>query len=1040
MATPIQASAPAESCHVVGIGASAGGIEAMYCLLQALPAEPALALVVVQHQLPGGSDELVNLVSKWTLLPVRAANNGERPEPNHVYVAGSDDVLTLEGGLFRTRPVDGGSRRPGIDTIDAFLESLAQDRGSHALAAILCGTGTDGAAGAICVKRAGGVVLVQDPVTTMNDSMPRAVISRGAADYILPVGEIAKQLLRCASPAYVRPANEVAWTGEITRTLDEIVGLIRKQAGFDLGGYKATPLLWRIQQRMDLRRTESFGDYESLLRDDPAELEALIRGIPIHVTEFFRDAPAWDVLRHEVIEPMLSERRASDVVRAWTPACATGEEAYSVAMLLHEHAEKTGRPIDFQVFATDASPEIVARASRGAFSSDALKNVSSARQQKFFYSTDGNWRVKRHLREKMVFAPQDLLLDPPFRNLDLVTCRNLLIYLDPEAVKRVVFLLHNSLKVGGYLFLGKGEPLLSRQGGFNVVSSRWHIYRKTGPASDVEVRFPLRVATSLRASAVPFIGHSSVHAQRDFPSVLIDDEFRVLRVYGDTEKYLRVPAGQPTDNLLELTQRELASSLKAAAKIALEDGQPTIVNGLREEGNVTHAFQIRLTPIRSAQNGAAPRLLASFISRAREIRPGATEPVALPSHAADVAASSEWSEAIRISREELEASREELQVLNEELKAANEQLNLVNDDLNQANARLTGKIAELEMQSGVLSAGAVMAMFLDQALRVRWFTPSICEIFPLKTGDVGRGIADISPKVDDVNFLRDVLAVMQSGTPREAEVRNASGGWFLRRIRPFLSQTGTSGVAVTVTDISDLKHAERVLRESAMHDFMVRFANALRGLSGYRNTRSTAIRMLRQQFGAARVNYSEARGPDELEIVATDALAGTADMLGRRCAINDAGPALTAALFTGRSGWSNDVMADPAASAAERRACHALGIGAWANMPFVQSGRVLGALTVHFDTAHTWAPDELMFLELMAERTWAAVGRARAEEDLRARNEELERSNKAAIGRELRMIDLKNEVNELRRQLGQSRRYAMESDDHDDRTKAPDRN
>ena len=1036
MATPIKASAPGESCRVVGIGASAGGIEAMHCLLQALPADLALALVIVQHLLPGESSPLVNLVSKWTLLPVCAAINGERPEPNHLYVASPDDVLTLEGGLFRTRPVEGGSRRPGIDTIDAFLESLAHDRGAHALAAILCGTGTDGAAGAICVKRAGGVVLVQDPVTTMNDSMPRAVISSGAADYILPVGEIARQLQRCASPAYVRPANEVAWTGEITRTLDEIVGLIRKQAGFDLGGYKATPLLWRIQQRMDVRRAESFGDYESLLRDDPAELEALIRGIPIHVTEFFRDAPAWEALRHEVIEPMLRGHRANDVVRAWTPACATGEEAYSLAMLLHEHAEKRGRPIDFRVFATDASPEIVARASHGGFSRDALKNVSAQRQQQFFYSSDGSWRIKRALREKMVFAPQDLLLDPPFTNLDLVTCRNLLIYLDPEAVRRVVFLLHSALKVGGYLFLGKGEPLMSRQRGFDTVSNRWRIYRKTGPVGDIDIHFPVRPTRGWRASAVPFIGHSGAIAQQEFPSVLIDDEFRVLRVYGDTEKFLRVPAGQPTDNLLELTQRELASSLKAAARTALDEGQPTLVHGLRDEGEVTHSFQIRLTPIRSAHDGATPQLLASFISRAREARPGVRGSDALPGHDADDEPDSERSETIRISREELEASREELQVLNEELKAANEQLNVFNDELNRANARLTDKIAELEMQSRVLSAGAVMMMFLDQALRVQWFTPSISEIFPLQAGDVGRGIADISPKVADANFLSDVLAVMQSGIPREAEVRNAGDGWFLRRIRPLVSPARMTGVAVTFTDVSDLKRAERMLRESALHDFIVHFGDALRGLTGYRNTRSTALRMLRQQFGAARVNYSEARGPDELEIVATDALAGSADMLGRRYAMNDAGPALTAALFNSRRGWSNDVMVDPSASAAERRACHALGIGGWANMPFVQSGRVLGALTMHFDTAHRWSADELMLLELMAERTWAAVGRARAEEDLRERNEQLERFNRVAVGRELRMIDLKNEVDELRRQLGQAGRDAAESGAHDDGTGA----
>lgn len=376
-------SASSPECCIVGIGASAGGITALESLLHALPPEPGLALVIVQHLTPGKPSRLPELIRKWSPLPVHRVEPGDRPAPNHMYVASPDDVLTLEGGVLCTRPVDGGIRRPGIDTIDSFLESLARDRGARSMAVILSGTGADGAAGAICVKQAGGVVLVQDPLTAMYGDMPQAVIARGAADYVLPVGEIAKQLVLCASPAYVPPENPPAWDGRTTRILDDIVGLIRVQAGFDLSGYKPSPLLWRIQQRMDVRRVRSFDDYEALLRDDPAELEALVRGIPIHVTEFFRDPLAWEVLASDAVAPLFAGRDAGDTIRVWAPACATGEEAYSVAMLLSEHADRVASQADFQVFATDASPEILARAGRGAFSQQAARSVSRERLGRF---------------------------------------------------------------------------------------------------------------------------------------------------------------------------------------------------------------------------------------------------------------------------------------------------------------------------------------------------------------------------------------------------------------------------------------------------------------------------------------------------------------------------------------------------------------------------------------------------------------------------------------------------------------------------------
>ncbi|HJQ98944.1 MAG TPA: CheR family methyltransferase, partial [Candidatus Polarisedimenticolaceae bacterium] len=470
------------SSAVVGIGASAGGITALQSLFRSIPPKPGLAFVVIQHLQPGYSTHLPQLISKWTSMGTHLAADGVRPEADNVYVARAEDVLTLENGAFRTQPRDGGLR-PGIQTVDLFFESLAVDRGPRAIAVVLSGTGMDGAAGALRIRQEGGVVLVQDPITALHDGMPLAAVAGGSADHVLPVGAMEQQLVACASPSYVRPASTATTATDLMRTLDEILGLVRQQAGLDLAAYKTTPLLWRIQQRMNTRRVGTFQDYEALLRDDPVELEALIRGIPIHVTEFFRDPAAWEVLDREVIEPLVS---GGGSLRAWTPACATGEEAYSLAMLLDERGGA------FQVFATDASPEILARASRGMFASAAVQALSAERRARFFYTVDGGWRVKKSLRERMVFAAHDLLADPPFSGLDIVTCRNLLIYLEPEAGSRVVNLLHGSLNMGGYLFLGRGESLSPRQKGFETVSQTWHVYRKVGPATGIKVSVPKR--------------------------------------------------------------------------------------------------------------------------------------------------------------------------------------------------------------------------------------------------------------------------------------------------------------------------------------------------------------------------------------------------------------------------------------------------------------------------------------------------------------------------------------------------------------------
>ncbi|SDP22732.1 two-component system, chemotaxis family, CheB/CheR fusion protein [Ralstonia sp. 25mfcol4.1] len=784
---------------VVAVGASAGGITALQKLFEGLPAKLPFALVVLQHLPSDRPSGLPDLIARWTHLPVQVVADGMRPETNTVYVPAPDHILTLENGRFHTSQAQGGGRRPGIDTIDAFLESLALREEPRSIAVILSGTGMDGTAGAVRIRQAGGIVIVQDPLTALHDSMPQAVIQRGIHDHILPVGAMGRQLVACADPAYVRPTGSADWTGGMSQTLGRIIELVGQRAGFNLSGYKPSPLLWRVQQRMDMRKVWSFDDYALLLEDDPVELEALVRGIPIHVTEFFRDSDAWEILGNDVLRPLVAAAGTARTVRVWTPACATGEEAYSIAMLLDEIAHELATPPDFQIFATDAAPELVAKASRGVFRSEALTGLSPTRQSRYLYQVDAFFRVKRFLREKLVFVPQDLLSDPPFAELDLVTCRNLFIYLERATVEEVLFRLHGALRTGGVLFLGRSEALPSNAQGFEAVSVQWNIYRKVGPMPGVR-RDPVSTAPSSTARTAAAL--RVAHEQFDVPSALIDHRGDVLRTYGSTKGILTLPAGEPSLNLTDLVPREWVSQLQYGIRQVQESHDPLTLTNLTAALAKDTQLSMRLTPLQTLGGGAWDRILVSFIPEQDcSDALGAGDSNLLQDDLA-VGASVNWKDEARTSREELEASREELQALNEELKASNEQLKQSNEDLNDVNRDLTRNIERLAMQSRVLLSGQVMALFLDLELRLQWFTPTMRDVFPLRQADTGRKIADLVPIFRDPHFYTDIQHVVRTGEAREAVTRDDKGRSFLRKTFPYLSETAAiAGVAITFADI-----------------------------------------------------------------------------------------------------------------------------------------------------------------------------------------------------------------------------------------------
>ena len=714
---------------MVGIVVSStGGIGALEALLAAMPAHVGLALVVVHRGSADEARELPALLARWTSLEVEIAREG---------------------------------------TIDACCEKLAREHGADAIAVVLSGRGSDGVAGAAAIKRAGGVVLAEDPATACAAELPAQVIASGVVDQMLPAAAMAEELVACSSGAYA--------SASITdgRVLDAILERVRALRGVDLGGYKRHPVRSRIRHRMRHRYVARLADYAALLEDDAAEVDTLIRGIPIHATRFFRDRDAWAVLERDVIPRIVG--RGDRSVRAWTAACATGEEAFSLAMLLDE------RDALFQIVATDASHELVAQASRGIYTADAIAVLSPERRERFFYGADGAYRVKRALREKIVFARQDLVTVPP-GDLDLVTCRNLMIYLAPEAAARVAYLLCGALRVGGYLMLGEHETV-PRQRGLEAVGHRTGIYRKVAELAD-----PRAVATSSRSSRqlAEAYAHRAVVQQHELPAVIVDVHFSIVRIYGDTAPFLRFRPGTPSLDLRNLVPPAIARELELVARTALTQQRSLTMGG---DGGGGPDFGVRVTPLESADDGSV-QLLVTFLAHAA-------------SPAEKTRETAYWSEALRLSREELDAARTELRVVNDELQASN-------DRLDHANSQLRDKIDALELQTGVLSAGAVMTLFLDRELRVRWFTAAMEALFPVQESDLGRPITDLVPRYGDPDLVAHIHAVVRDRVPYEAEVTRADGRWFLQRIRPH----GESGIAMTFADITDIKRGEHVLRES----------------------------------------------------------------------------------------------------------------------------------------------------------------------------------------------------------------------------------
>ena len=814
-----------------------------------MPTESGMAFVLVQHLDPTHESLAAEVIGRYTTMPVVQVGEGDTAvRANRVYVIPPGKYLSIGGGRLRLIPpvAPGGIRM----SIDVFLRSLAADAGERAIGIILSGTGTDGTVGLQAIKAAGGMSIAQDPATAQYDGMPSSAIAAGAVDHVLPPERMPEAVLGFLGHSYVRSGPEAPLAAEPARShLQDILSVLRERARFDFRGYKKSTLQRRIHRRMGLRHVERVTDYVRLLASEPAEANALFEDLLIRVTSFFRDPDAWQILQQDMIRPLVERKKPHAELRAWVPGCATGEEAYSLGIMLIEAVQAARKGCDVHVFASDVDQGALELARAGLYPEAIAADLTPERLRRFFVPEGHAYRVAKDLRELIAFAPQNLVADPPFSRLDVISCRNLLMYLEPDAQRRVLSLLHFALAEGGHLFLGSAETIDHHAGLFEVVSKKWRIYRRVGPTRHDQVQFPIALAPAAGRLREPLPGRVSAGRlagaiqrlllERHAPAcVVISRKYEVLFFSGPTHDYLVQPGGPPTQDLMALTRGGVQGKLRTAVRQAIEQDVPVTLQAHVRRGGAYHRVRVTVEPLKGSRD-TEDLLLVSFADE----RPGESpvppaiaagsqgeEPLvrqleqeltttreSLHSTIEELQGS---NQELRVANEEVMSANEELQSTNEELQTSKEELQSLNEELNTVNAQLGSKVTELEQTNNdldhLLASTNVPTLFLDKQLHVRRFTPNATRLFSLIPSDVGRPIGDVTTKYTDPDLLADAAAVLAGGDPVTREVEAHDGRRHIRQVLAYQTQQKRiEGIVVTFSDVAaEALHEARLYSEA----------------------------------------------------------------------------------------------------------------------------------------------------------------------------------------------------------------------------------
>lgn len=835
---PEESKAPRLPFAVVGVGASAGGLEAFTEFFKAMPKNPGMAFVLIQHLPPDRESMLSEILQRSTSLEVHTIADGMAVVPNHIYVIRPGRTVLIRGGVLAltenvSKP---GHQRP----IDDFFRSLAEEQRERAICVIMSGMGSNGTAGAQAVKAAGGLCIAQDPDTAKYPSMPRSLIDAGFADLVLKLEEIPKELTHYVTHPYAAGNGAEVVENADSGSLNQILSTVRLNMKHDFSGYKKPTIMRRIQRRMGLHQLTRIEDYARLVRRNPTEVSMLADDLLIHVTGFFRDPEVWERLATEVLRPMMDSREPNTPVRAWVTACSTGEEAYTVAILLLEMQKAVGKTFDLRVFATETAERSLAFARTGIFAGGIESDLSPERLGKFFSPEGPMYRIRKEVRDIVTFAPQNLLKDPPFSRIDVCTCRNLLIYLEPEMQRRILNLLHFSLRPGGTLLLGTSEAVSGLEDRFEPIDKKLKLYRRVGGRPSAALEFP-----PLR-SLFPVAGSGSSMQEpgpkRDVlalarmalldrfvpPALVVNAEGTVVYFHGDVSRYLRPQRGEPTQDLRTL----LVEGLRAPVLDALADTAHSKASRTFREFLVGDE-EVEVSVTSFGAGGAGTFFLVSFTPLRRKTDapdevPARSEPPdrweeEMGRLRTELSRTSDEhqtnTELLKASNEEITSINEELQSTNEELETGKEELQSLNEELTAANSQLQAKMDDLEAATSdltsLLSSTDIAVIFLDSSNRIRRFTPSVRELVELLPTDVGREMSDMAFKFEDPKFYSDTADVLEKLVPVEREIESRSGRAYLRRTLPYRTAGNKiEGVVVTFVDVTIRRKAEADLRRS----------------------------------------------------------------------------------------------------------------------------------------------------------------------------------------------------------------------------------